>query len=35
VLEVAPPPRIETPDEQAHHAALQAMWAAFERKCPM
>jgi hypothetical protein len=33
VLEVAPPPRIETPEQQAHFAALQAMWSAFERKC--
>jgi hypothetical protein len=32
VLEVAAPPRIETAVEQAHYAALQAMWSAFERK---
>lgn len=32
VLEVAPPPRIETPEEQAHYAALQAVWSAFEHK---
>lgn len=32
MLEVSPPPRIETPEEQAHFAALQAAWCAFERK---
>lgn len=32
VLEVRPPPRIETPEEQAHFAALQALCMAFERK---
>lgn len=32
VLEVAPPPRIESDDEQAHFAALQAACMAFDTK---
>jgi hypothetical protein len=32
VLDVKPPPRIESAEEQAHYAALQAMCMAFERK---
>ncbi|KAF6259784.1 hypothetical protein COO60DRAFT_973423 [Scenedesmus sp. NREL 46B-D3] len=32
VLDVSPPPRIDSPEEQAHYAALQAMCMAFERK---